>query len=652
MANKRTPRIFASDFETTTYEGQTFTEVWASASVELNTEDVNLFHSISDQWDYFKSLKSNLIVYYHNLKFDGTFWLNYLIGELKYTHAIEWYDDTQTSGRWLDRQQMSNNSIQYIISSMGQWYSVLIKVNNRYIEFRDSYKLLPYSLERIGKSFKTKHQKLNMEYTGVRWAGCEITPSEIEYIKSDVLVLKEAIEILFSNGHNKLTIGACCLAEFKKKFFKEEYPLIFPNLKENELDREYFGSSDADEYVRRSYKGGWCYVVKEKQSQIFYNGSTFDVNSLYSSMMESSSGNYYPVGRPHFWKGNTIPSEATEHSRYYFVRIRTKFYLKPGYLPFIQIKGNPLYKGNENLETSDIYDYKTNRYYSTYKMPSGEMGDSFVTLTLTQTDFALFKEHYNTVDLEILDGCWFNAEIGIFDTYIQRYKEQKMTSTGAKREEAKLFLNNLYGKMASNDNSSFKIAYIKDNILNFYTIPQYEKPIGFIPIGSAITSYARNFTIRTAQKNYYGPRCPGFIYADTDSIHCDLPPSKIKGVTVHPTNFSCWSNECNWDFAIFVRQKTYIEHVVESDGKPVSSPYYDVKCAGMPNRPKQLFIHSILQDYDPSKFTLEELSFITTPRTISDFKIGLEIPSKLMPVRIPGGIVLQPTTYKLRPRLY
>ena len=49
MANKRTPRIFASDFETTTYEGQTFTEVWASACVELNTEDVNLFHSISDQ---------------------------------------------------------------------------------------------------------------------------------------------------------------------------------------------------------------------------------------------------------------------------------------------------------------------------------------------------------------------------------------------------------------------------------------------------------------------------------------------------------------------------------------------------------------------------------------------------------------------------
>ena len=36
----RTTRTFMCDFETTVYDGQKDTEVWASALVELYTEDV------------------------------------------------------------------------------------------------------------------------------------------------------------------------------------------------------------------------------------------------------------------------------------------------------------------------------------------------------------------------------------------------------------------------------------------------------------------------------------------------------------------------------------------------------------------------------------------------------------------------------------
>ena len=58
------------------------------------------------------------------------------------------------------------------------------------------------------------------------------------------------------------------------------------------------------------------------------------------------------------------------------------------------------------------------------------------------------------MDFEILDGCYFNSAIGIFDRYIEKYKKIKLESKGAKRELAKLFLNNLYGKMASSTDSS------------------------------------------------------------------------------------------------------------------------------------------------------------------------------------------------------
>ena len=60
-------KYFMGDFETTVYKGQVNTEVWASACVELFTEDVKIFHSIGEQFDYFISLKLNIIVYYHNL---------------------------------------------------------------------------------------------------------------------------------------------------------------------------------------------------------------------------------------------------------------------------------------------------------------------------------------------------------------------------------------------------------------------------------------------------------------------------------------------------------------------------------------------------------------------------------------------------------
>ena len=82
MGRKRKYRYFSCDFETTVYKGQVNTEVWASACVELNTEDVKIFHSIDDTFKYFKSLNSNLICYYHNLKFDGSFWLSYLLVDL------------------------------------------------------------------------------------------------------------------------------------------------------------------------------------------------------------------------------------------------------------------------------------------------------------------------------------------------------------------------------------------------------------------------------------------------------------------------------------------------------------------------------------------------------------------------------------------
>ena len=677
-------RHFIGDFETTVYSGQEFTEVWASAVVEFGTEDVKVFHSIDETLEYLISLNCNVIIYYHNLKFDGNFWLSHLITKLKWEQA---YDKGKNDNEifWKEEKFMKNNSFKYTISDRGQWYSIVIKAKGHIIEIRDSLKILPLSVKRIGENFKTKHRKLDMEYTGFRYAGCPISDEEKEYIKNDVLVIKEGMELMYSMGHKEMTIGANCLKEYKEicrtstNYVMDEYDELFPNLYNLRIDPDIHGVDNAGDWIRKSYKGGWCYLAKGKENRIKTDGCTADVNSLYPSMMHSQSGNRYPVRFPCFWSGDFIPDEALKEDRYFFIRIKTRFYLKAGYLPFVQIKNNSLYEGTECLESSDVYDKETGQYLTHYiDSRTGEEHDTRLEITMTCVDYKLFREFYNVCDFQILDGCYFYTQIGIFDDYINKYKEIKQNSEGGVREIAKLFLNNLYGKMASSTDSSFKVCFSDDEgVLHFIPVVAHEKTPGYIPVGSAITSYSRNFTIRAAQANYHGINAPGFIYADTDSIHCDLKPLDLKGITIHPKDFCCWKVESTWDRAIFTRQKTYIEHIVDDDSKK-EKPYSNIKCAGMPDKCKELFDLSMrgtadvrgyvkdnifmdirkkndreLNNLELKEWNDAEKEFLflkgkPIKRTYRDFDIGLKVPDKLAPKRIKGGVLLRETTYEMR----
>lgn len=660
---------FACDFETTVYSGQDHTEVWAAACVEIFTDNEALvFGSLGDLLDYFNRLNCNIIAYFHNLKFDGSFWMNWLINN-KYKQAYTEISRDKYLVQFAEQDKMPPKSFIYSISSDGLWYKIVIKLfTGRIIEIRDSLKLLPFALKEIGKAFKTKHQKLEMDYTGYRHEHCFISQDELEYIKNDVYVLKEALESMFKMGETKITIGSCCLEEYKtlmKSKGEDRFIKLFPKLEE-QIDTK-FGSETIDEYIRKSYRGGWCYLVKGKENKHYKfrqrnsTGTTADVNSLYPSMMHSESGNYYPVGKPTFWIGD-IPKHLlkpdSKNCSYYFIRVKCRFELKEGYLPTIQIKGSLYYVGTEMLETSDYVDRQGN----VHKLGQfiDENGNEYFgrlrpTLTLTQTDWEIIQEHYNLYDVEILDGCYFRAEKGIFDKYIDKWKEIKTKSDGAIRTLAKLFLNNLYGKFATSSVGDFKVAYLGENgELKFRNVRDIDKSTVYIPIGTAITSYARCFTIRAAQANYYGKDKSGFIYADTDSIHCDLPPEELKGIKVHPTDFCCWKLESCWDEALYVRQKTYIEHVTHTDLKPIK-PYYDIKCAGMPKSCKEQFIYSItgeVPDEWLDKATPEMIEFVQQKRTIEDFKVGLKITGKLKPKQIRGGVILEETMFEIQPKSF
>ena len=616
MSRFRKARVFVADFETTVEDDimkQKEVKVWASAFCEIFTNDKpTIYGNIVDFMNFFYKTPGNFIVYFHNLKFDGSYIIDLLLRN----------GYTFTDGKQKD---MANYQFSAVISEMGQFYNIKIKRYGKFVEFRDSLKLLPFSLARAAKAFQTKYQKLEMEYSGHYDSDIEITPEERKYIENDVLVLRELIEMMFNEEHKELTIGSCCLKEFKQFYEKIDYNNFFPDLSEHECPVELHNKyTTVDDYIRKSYRGGYCYLNPKYKGLIIEKGITFDVNSLYPSQMHSCSGNYYPVGLPKFWQGNYIPDKATKNNRVFFVRFQCKFRLKKNKIPTVQIKGNSLYRGNEYLKSSDVY--YNGKYYPTYIDVYGETQDAKPMLTMTNVDYKLFREHYRVEELEIFDGCYFNTEIGLFDQYINKYMDIKMTSEGAKRELAKLFLNNLYGKMASSTDSSYREPYLDldKNYVRFKLHIENEKKAGYIAIGSMITSYARNFTIRHAQLNH--ERNNNFIYADTDSLH--LENAIFEGLEIHDSKMNTWANEGEWKQGKYIRQKTYIETVETEEGDKVI-----IKGASMKDDTKNVFING-----------LKDGTY-----TLDDFDIGLEIKdTQLKAKRIKGGVLLYPFPFRFR----
>lgn len=609
-------KIYACDFETSVYKGQKNTEVWASGYCEIGTHKTQVWNNIDDFMKWALSLKSAATLYFHNLKFDGSFIVSWLLSHgYKYKHC--------------KAKELKNSEFTAIISNEGQWYKISLptygsKGSKGSVEIRDSLKLLPFALRKLTNDFDVEHKKLEMEYVGERHAGYEMSENERAYFENDLYGLAECLEECFSRGMTSLTIGSECMKEYKKGFEKSEYSALFPDL--TEIPSPFEGE-DTDDFCRAGYRGGWCYVNPDRTMQIIPGGITLDVNSLYPSVMHSEGGCYYPVGRPRYytdadfikWYVNKFRDNKDE---YFYVRFKCSFEIKPGYLPTIQIHKDIRFNPRQYLFSSGPDGIHRNN--------DGTVGyNNIVTLTLTKTDFYLFMEHYNVEHVEFMGIAVFQAVCGLFDNYLDYWRDKKINAKNKiERTLAKLYMNNLYGKTAASDDSSYKVPFLDENgILRFYSVEEHEKNPGYIAIGAAITSYARQFTIRAAQANI-----KYFCYSDTDSIHLACKPEDVVGCVIHDKNFNCWKVESEWLRGWFVRTKAYIEETEKDE--------YDVKCAGMPQSCKDKFAHMVRKQ-DPEWIGCGY-------EDITAFRPGLEVQGKLVGRQVPGGLLLCETTYKFK----
>lgn len=624
---------YVADFETTVYKGQKETEVWSAAICDVGNHDPNKVNVYNDIDSFMKSFYrlgfkqySHVRIFFHNLKFDGSFILQWLFKNKKHALLVDF-----DGNRYFPKNKfLYSGEFKYMLSKKGQMYSITYKYGNTLIEFIDSLKLLPLSLQEIGESFKTEHQKLEMEYEGLRYPGCPISDVELEYIKNDVLVLSEALEETFNQGNNKTTIGSNCLDEFirlmggKKEFYEK-----FPRLSDESLPT----GENLDSYVRKSYKGGISY--NNKTGLFTKGGIVLDVNSLYPFCMRTFK---IPYGLPRYYK-DAIPKFKDD--TYTFVHFKANFKLKPGKMPMIQIKNNVLYKGTEWLKSS--YILGKDGIYRKRAIVGSQVRESQQELTLCESDYVLFWENYDIEDFEFIDCVVFPAEIGMFEEYISKYEEIKTHSDGGIRLLAKLYLNNLYGKFGSSDDSSFKICRIEGGVLKFDWQEEHKKRTYHVAVASAITGWARRWLIIHAQKNM-----DRFIYCDTDSLHLEGSIDDVIGVKLDKTKFGAWDCENVWNEAVFLHQKTYIE---------VNDKEINVTACGMGKRCKKhlefayLYKKSKNKEQDiliqKAKKEKMDIDFIKKGFELKDFKEGLTVPGNLKAHQIISGCLLSEQDFQL-----
>lgn len=585
--------MYSSDFETTTEAVcKDETWVWAWGSVNINDEnDVYIGNDISQFITKCESDKQS-IHYFHNLKFDGVFIMDYLFRELGFRCLKpDEKPEPKTFSILMNKMNIIYSiTIYFKKVKKKKWYKTTIY---------DSLKILPYSVEKIAKDFKLPISKLEIDYDKYRPKGYMMDNEEREYLLHDILIIAKALKSIFDNGDTKMTAGSNALQNFKdtfdedRKTQKYKYRKLYPVLDAN-----------INEDIRKAYKGGYVYVNPNYQNKDLKDMLVFDKNSMYPSHMRYRD---MPYGQPTFFEG-----EYSGNSKFYIQHLLCKFKVKDGYVPTIQLKGSSYYNSTEYIRDSTID-------------RNGDTIDEPIELYLSKLDLKLFLKHYDIWELEYLNGWEFKTNKGVFNQFIDSNYKIKCNSKGAIRLNAKLRLNSLSGKFATNIDVTGKYAIFENDIVKFVfnkdedgnIIRQY-RDSEYTPLGVAITSYARYDLITRIDK--LGGEKPDsrFVYCDTDSVHI-LGLENPSFIPQDDKKLDYWKKESVVTNARFLRAKTYLEEIIDKQG----NKSLNVKCAGMPKNIKNTV-------------------------TWENFHIGFQSGEKLKPKIVKGGVLLVKTPFEIK----
>lgn len=594
--------LLAADFETTTiFEKNLERDInnkklvtWLNCFVDIRKcYDMQEYRISTSTEEFFEQVHKQIeqqenhdvIIYFHNLKFDGSYILNYFNEK-----EIEF--DT-------------------FINDMGQWYSITYHYKDYKIVIRDSLKILNFSIKQIGKDMLKTVEKGVTPLTEEKIALDECYKNGyVDYVIRDVEILAKALnKMIFEQGFEKFTASSQALATYKDMISFPYFLKLFPPLKN-------------DEVIRMGYRGGWTFANPVYQNkEIKGNINVYDKNSMYPAIMLNYK---LPTGKP-----RKIEYEYTREkhdiifkqfdSCCYIYNLNVAFDIKDNHLPSIQIKiGNKEYFKNDEyfkekiMSNKDILFMldKTQRDYLTTSQ------GHYFNITLTNFDLDLMKRQY---DFDILENSKiikyeFSAKKGLFDKYINLYKDRKIEGkkigNAVMTQDAKLKLNSLYGKFGTKKLIQEKQVYFENDILKFKNDLELTETTGvYVPLAMFVTSIGRWEIINNAQDNY-----GHFLYSDTDSLHLLDEGQEIK-LNIDDYKFGDWKIEEQATRGKYLRAKLYIEELIDGT--------LSVRGAGMTDEIKKQV-------------------------TFDNFKLGATFKGKRATKQIKGGVLIYTTTFSIK----
>lgn len=385
------------------------------------------------------------------------------------------------------------------------------------IEFRCSYLLSGYSLEKLGDELRTyKVRKLvgYLDYEKIRHSKTPLTPDEIAYCVNDVKVvmayIAERMETdgdisrlpLTKTGYVRAYCRNSCFYEpgksRKKSFKRLRYMDIMKGLR-----------LTPDEYkqLTRAFQGGFTHANPFYSGKLLNNITSFDFTSSYPCVMIAEK---FPMS-----SGEKI--EITTQEQF---EKNLQLYCCLFDIEFVGLQSKLFF--DSYISVSRCWDTK-NVVINNGRVVSAE----HLRTTITEQDFLIIKKFYT----------WDGFRVGTFRRYKKDYLptdfvkailklyHDKTTLKGVENYEieylrSKEMLNSCYG-MAVTAVVRPEIIYTNDWCDPIE--PDYEKAIKdyngsrsrflFYPWGVWVTAYAR--------RNLFSGICEfanDYVYADTDSV--------------------------------------------------------------------------------------------------------------------------------------
>lgn len=478
--------------------------------------------------DITKCATISALVYYHNLKYDY--------------HLLEKFINIQSR-----------------CEKDGNLYSVkatyIFNKRKVYVEFRDSYKIIPFALQKFTKEFnldKKYHKKEAIAYEYytrennnvmikkeiyedfLSYEDREIYNTEVknyinrdglfnptkyymDYLKLDCLVLKKGLE-KFAKIIEELTelnlYASLTISSLTNKYMESQ----------GAYDGVYSITGNLREYVSRAIYGGRvCVNEKFKKKVIEGKISDYDGVSLYPSSINRLCREMgLPTGK--CMRYTNLDIQHWKIRDYSIMTVKITKVNKRQNMPFIAIKN-----GEESIKyTNDIK----------------EGGEILIIDSITLEDYIKFHE----IEYELIDGVYwdegYNKRMGEVVNRLFNTRLEYKTSNPALANVIKLMLNSAYGKTIMKKTHSEKkiVSYKVDNYIcnNFNTIKSFrklndnnyeiervcaDKSFNRGHVGCAILSMSKrimNEVFDIANSNDIN-----IYYTDTDSIHTDFDKVKL-----------------------------------------------------------------------------------------------------------------------------